>query len=62
MSRIMNGQGKTHDVCDAIQLMSQAKDMNNQCKVNIVGAAKAKPKEADDASANQYQDKKLCKE
>ena len=36
--------------------------MNDQCRVNIEDTAKAKPKEAGDANANQYQTKKLCKE
>ena len=62
MSRIVDGPGKTHDVSHAIQLMNQGKDMNNQGKVNIEYTAKAKPKEAGDANANQYQTKKLCKE
>ena len=62
MSRIVDGPGKTHDVSHAIQLMNQGKDMNNQGKINIEYTAKAKPKEAGDAKANQYQTKKLCKE
>ena len=62
MSRIVDDPGKTHDVSHAIQLVNQGKDMNNQCRVNIEDTAKAKPKEAGDANANQYQTKKLCKE
>ena len=42
--------------------MNQSKDMNNQCKANIEDTAKAKPKEADDANANQYLNRKLREE
>ena len=52
MSRIMDSQGKAHNVSHAIQVMNQGKDMGDQYKVNIEDTAKAKPKEASDANAN----------